>query len=276
MLRLTDANYPPSQPPRDEAQGRLALVQALARARRLGRQVQAAEDLYAIPDEEHAFRLMLDVAQATGWERRGWKIAATNPSLQRKLRTQGPVCGATFSRFHQPAPACLRRDELLDPIIECEFFFTLASPLPPRAQAYAESEVAAAVAAVTAGIEVAECRYPRHALPAAWYVYADGFASGRYIHGPAVPDWKLRLEAGVGVTLWRNGQRLGQGSSKDVMGHPLRSVHWLANRLRAAGVPLNAGDVISSGSCNILAPARAGDHYMAEFDGVGKVLLDVI
>ncbi len=219
---------------------------------------------------------MLDVAQATGWERRGWKIAATNPMLQQKLRTRGPVCGATFGRFHQSAPAVLRRDELLDPIIECEFFFTLAQPLPPRVLAYAEDEVAAAVGAVNAGIEVAECRYPRLALPPAWYVYADGFASGRYIHGPAVPAWRARLDAGVGVALWRNGRPMGQGRSSDVMGHPLRAVHWLANRLREAGVALNAGDVISSGSCNILAAARAGDHYVADFEDVGEIVLDVV
>lgn len=277
MRQLTDPVLPPGAagaPPDSARRGEL--VRTLAQARRQGRQVQGVEAIYAIDDEEQAFRLMLDVALAVGWERQGWKIAATNRMLQRKLRTQGPVCGATFRRFHQRAPAVLRRDELLDPVIECEFFFTLGKPLPPRTCVYGEDEVAEAIGAVHAGIEVAECRYPRKALPAAWYVYADGFASGRYIHGPAISDWRARLDQGIDVTLWRNGQRLGRGSSNDVMGHPLRSVHWLANRLRTAGVPLRAGDVISSGSCNILAAARAGDRYMADFGGVGSVVLDMV
>lgn len=276
MRQLTEPAHPPGLESPDEPARRRAFVQTLAQARRLGYQVEGAEAIYAIDDEEDAFRLMLEIAREVGWERQGWKIAATNPALQRKLRTQGPVCGATFRRFHLRAPAVLRRDELLDPVIECEFFFTLGASLPPRAAAYAEDEVARAIAAVHAGIEVAECRYPRKALPAAWYVYADGFASGRYIQGPELSDWRVRLDQGIDVTLRRNGQRLGQGSSHDVMGHPIRSVHWLVNRLRAAQVPLRAGDVVSSGSCNILAAARAGDRYTAEFGGVGTVVLDVV
>ena len=276
MPRLTDPDIFPDAAALREEEGRGALIRMLAQARRLGRQVQGVQDLYVIGTEEQAFQLMLDVAREVGWERRGWKIAATNPLMQQKLRTNGPVCGATFSRFHQSQPAVLRRDELLDPVIECEFFFTLGLSLPPRSAPYGEDEVEAAVAAVNIGIEVAECRYPRHALPTAWYVYADGFASGRYIHGPTLPRWSSRLDAGIGVTLLRNGQTLGQGSSNDIMGHPLRSVLWLANRLRVAGVGLRAGDVISSGSCNILASARAGDHFQAQFHGVGSVTLDVI
>lgn len=251
-------------------------MRILAQARQLGHQVEAAvETIYAIRDEDEAFELMLDVACAVGWERRGWKIAATNALLQRKLRTRGPVCGATFSRFHQQAPAVLSREELLDPVIECEFFFILGESLVPRSRPYTEDEVAQAIAAVHAGIEVAECRYPRKALPAAWYVYADGFASGRYIHGPPLDDWRSRLAQGVDVALQCNGSYIGEGSSRDVMGHPLRAVHWLANRLRACRVPMRAGEVISSGSCNILAAARAGQRYVAEFAGVGHVVLDV-
>ncbi|MEN4918530.1 fumarylacetoacetate hydrolase family protein [Achromobacter spanius] len=271
---MTDAAAFPHAPPDHER--RRALVHTLAQARRLGRQVQDVEDLYPIAGEEQAFRLMLDVAREVGWERRGWKIAATNPLLQQKLRTKGPVCGATFSRFHVPAPAILRRDELLDPVIECEFFFTLGQALPPRPLPYAEDEVAAAVSAVNLGIEVAECRYPRRALPSAWHVYADGFASGRYLHGPVLPRWRARLDAGIGVTLLRNGVPLGQGSSHDVMGHPLRAVVWLANRLRLAGIALHVGDTISSGSCNILASARAGDRFTAQFHGAGDVCLEVV
>lgn len=276
MPRLTDPDIFPEAAALREEEGRGALIRTLAQARRLGRQVQGVQDLYAIGTEEQAFQLMLDVAREVGWERRGWKIAATNPLMQQKLRTKGPVCGATFGRFHQSAPAVLRRDELLDPIIECEFLFTLGQPLPPRPTAYGEDEVEAAVTMVNIGIEVAECRYPRHALPPAWYVYADGFASGRYIHGSALPQWRSRLDAGIGVTLLRNGQALGRGNSNDIMGHPLRSVVWLANRLREAGIALRAGDVVSSGSCNILASARAGDKFEADFHGVGMVTLDVV
>lgn len=253
-----------------------ALIHMLVHARAKRYQVSGAEALFELTSEAAAFDIMVDVASALPWRQAGWKIAATNTMLQKRLRTTGPVCGITFEPFHVAHPAVLTRDELLDPVIECEFFFVMGADLPSKTTPYSTEEVTQAVQEVRIGLEVAECRFPRFNLPAPLYVYADGFASGHYIHGVAVADWQERLQAGIDVTLMRNGQPHGQGSSMDVMNNPVHAVTWLSNWLRARSMGLRAGDVVSSGSCNILASARAGDHFVAHFSDIGQVALTIL
>lgn len=251
------------------------LVQALAQARASGRQVTDVERLFEINDEVAAFEIMVDVAESLAWTQSGWKIAATNARLQERLRTAGPVCGITFAQFHTLQPATLARRALLDPVIECEFFFVIDQNLPPKMAPYTLDEVASAVRDVRIGIEVAECRFPHKQLPAPLYVYADGFASGRYIHGASVPDWHRRLQDGIDVTLIRNGKVHGRGSSRDVMNNPLHAVTWLANWLRKRSMGLRQDDIVSSGACNVLAAARTGDEFLAQFADVGDVAVEI-
>lgn len=251
------------------------LVRVLADARKHGQQIENMEGLENLETEEQAIEVMRQVADMLGWERRGWKIAATNSILQQKLRTSQPVCGITFSRHYTTSPATLPRHTLLDPVIECEFFFTMAQALPPRQDDYTTEEVSQAVGSVHIGFEIAECRFPRRKLPSSLYIYADGFASGHYVIGTSVNDWPSRLRCGVPVMLSRNGDALAEGISCDVMGNPINAVAWLANRLNRVGLGLQAGEVISSGSCNILVPGRQGDHFIALFGDIGTVELSL-
>lgn len=249
------------------------LVNALVAARRDGHQIEEVSQLERVDTEDEAYTVMLQVAQALGWTPAGWKIAATNADLQRRLRTTQPVCGITYLRHVREHPATLRHDELLDPIIECEILFVLGKSLPPRAQPYSEDEVAMAVDSAHIGIEVAQCRFPRKRLPDPLYIQADGFAAGHYISGAPIPDWRNSMLNGIEVVLERNGEAVAQGSTNDVMGNPLHAVTWLSGRLNQLGWGLRAGDLVASGSCNILVPGRAGDAFQARFAGFGNVSL---
>ena len=112
-----------------------------------------------------AYAVNQAVAERLGWEPLGWKIAGTTDAMRGKLQLDGPIYGRTFRRFACTSPARFKAAELLDPLIECEFFVTLARDLPPRDEPWTLPETIEAIAEVHAGIEVAECRYPRKALP---------------------------------------------------------------------------------------------------------------
>jgi 2-keto-4-pentenoate hydratase len=49
------------------------------------------------------------------------------------------------------------------------------------------------------------------------------------------------------------------------------AVAWLANKVAAFGVTLEAGHVIMPGSCTRMIPVAAGDVVTAEFDQLGSV-----
>lgn len=251
------------------------LVRALAHARDSGTQLRGADPSWSLRDAREAERAMLNVAQHLGWERLGWKIAATNAAMQQRLGTTHPVFGVTFARHLHASPACLPAAGLMDPVVECEFFFRMGRDLPARDRPYGFDEVADAVADVHIGIEIGECRFAADCLPGPLFLMADGFGSGRYVAGARLGDWRSILQRPVAVTLQRNGIERGRGSSADVMGHPLAPVVWLSTQLQGLGQHLRTGELISSGSCNIMARGRAGDRFVARFDGIGEVLLEL-
>jgi 2-keto-4-pentenoate hydratase len=244
-----------------EARARLTAL--LTAARREGRQI---EDLPAalVPDTpEEAYRIQDAVSAALGWNTLGWKIAATTKETQARLRMTEPILGRSFAQFLHSSPARLRHTELLDPIIEPEVFLRLGRDLPPRAGGWTRDAVAEAVAAATAGIEVAECRFPTANLPPPNAILADGCANGRYVLGPTLPP-RPDL-ATLPVTVSVDGAVRRTGSTAEAMGDPLRALAWLANRRNAMGDALREGQWISTGTCAGMLPAQPGTAVVARF-----------
>ncbi|MBR0682931.1 hydratase [Roseomonas eburnea] len=242
----------------------------LASARREARQLDAlpAELLPATSEDGYAVNGL--VAELLGWETLGWKIAGTTAAMREKLRVAVPIYGRTYRRFAVASPARLAHAELLDPLVESEFFVTLARDLPPRDRPWTMAEVIDAVGAVQAGIEVAECRFPMAKLPPLPAILADGSASGRYVFGDPIRGWREGL-AGIAVTLEVDGAPRRQGSGAEVMGDPLAPLLWLAEERRRWGDGLKAGETVSTGSTTGMFPVRAGQQVRAVFGDLAEV-----
>ncbi len=249
------------------------LADLLAAARRDARQIAALPPDLALPrtiDEGHAVNQL--VAARLGWEPLGWKIAGTTAAMREKLRVAAPIYGRTFRRFACRSPARFRHGDLLDPLVECEFFVTLAADLPARDTPWTMAEVTEAVGAVHAGIEVAECRFPMAALPALPAILADGSASGRYVFGDPIAAWRAAGLAGMAVRLEVDGAPRRHGTGADVMGDPLAPLLWLAEeRRRRWGDGLRAGETVSTGATTGMFPVRAGQQVRAVFGDRAEV-----
>jgi len=63
------------------------------------------------------------------------------------------------------------------------------------------------------------------------------------------------------------GKRLGGGKGSDVLGQPLNAVVWLAGALRAQGLALQPGQLVSLGSFSALLPPRPGLQVTARYEG---------
>lgn len=249
----------------------ISLSQALTHARQYKKQITLLSSTWNLKNKFDAIHTMQEVAQQLAWPRLGWKIAATNTELQKKLHTTHPVFGITYRPFLVSSPATLNHDELLDPIIECEFAFELAADLPKKSTPYTFNEIVEKVKHAYLCIEVAECRFSINSLPSSLYLMADGFASGWYILGTSINDWQDKLQKGVDVSLYRNQRLHSTGHSSDVMGHPLNPLIWLANELHSHQTYLKKGELISTGSCNILSKARKGDTFTATYEDIGTI-----
>lgn len=246
------------------------LAALLATARREGRQIAELPPGLIPADAEAGYAIADAVAALLGWEILGWKIAGTTAAMQAKLGVAEPIHGRAYRRFAMASPARLPHASLLDPLVECEFFVTLAADFPTRPGPPAMAELRAAIGQVQAGIEVAECRFPMHALPPLPAILADGAASGRYVFGDPIPDWQAGLAA-IPVVLEVDGAPRRHGSGADVMGDPLLPILGLAEARRRRGDILRAGQVISTGSCTGMLPIRAGQHVRARFGDAALV-----
>ena len=67
-----------------------------------------------------------------------------------------------------------------------------------------------------------------------------------------------------------NGTRVGAGTGADVMGHPFEALTWLANHAAASGQPLQAGDVVLTGSVVETKWVEPGDRVLVAIEGLGE------
>ncbi len=81
--------------------------------------------------------------------------------------------------------------------------------------------------------------------------------------------------ANVKCELFHDGKKLKDGASSEVLGNPLKSLHWLVEKLESQGMPLQAGQRVSSGTF-LLPESLKNGNWKATFDmGLGAVFLKV-
>lgn len=253
-----------------------ALVDLLYEARSDARQVVLPPSL--TPQTRDAgiaiHNLVARRLASSGWEPLGYKIAGTTPAMSSKLGVAEPIYGRTFRKHAYVSPTTLEIDQLLDPLVECEFFVTLGKDLPFRKEPWTFEEIVDAVATVHAGIEVAECRYPMKQLPGTPGILADGSAAGRYIYGDEIKDWKSSL-ADMEVVLEIDGKPRRRGKGTDVLGHPLNPIVWLANERQRWGDGIKQNEMISTGSMTGMFHMKGGGHSVRAVYGGGQATVQV-
>ncbi|MEE9589634.1 MAG: fumarylacetoacetate hydrolase family protein, partial [Hyphomicrobiaceae bacterium] len=68
-----------------------------------------------------------------------------------------------------------------------------------------------------------------------------------------------------------DGEQVASGTGALVMGHPLNALAWTVSKLGAIGLALEAGQIVTTGTCTGVNFVKAGQHAVANFGGLGKV-----
>jgi 2-keto-4-pentenoate hydratase len=204
---------------------------------------------------------------AAGREQSGWKVGATSRAILDQQGLTEPLFGYLLAVGEMESDATIDYDSLLGPAFECELCFTLATGLiGPDVTADQARE---AVATVHPAIELVEERIDL-SLDLN-IVIADNIQQWGYVLGRGVPLdadldlCKVKLEVSV------NGDVCGTALGSEVLGDPIHSVVWLANKLSEFGMALRPGDRIMSGSFTVQFPLRHVAAVTAIFDSVGSV-----
>ena len=206
----------------------------------------------------------------------GWKIAATSAAGQSHIGVDGPLAGRLLAEraFFSGAQIELAPNRMR--VAEPEFAFRVGRALAPRAEEFSLDEVLDAMDAVLPALEVPDSRFADFAKVGAAQLIADNACAHEFVLGePAFADWR-QLDLArhrVHATLRGKGARAEQrdGIGANVLGDPRIALTWLVNELSSFGVTLNAGAIVTTGTCMAPLAVEPGDRIEADFGVLGTI-----
>ncbi|WP_109524583.1 MULTISPECIES: 2-keto-4-pentenoate hydratase [Nocardia] len=243
----------------------------LADAMRSGVPVSPVRDLIGRDDVALAYAVQqLGTARrlASGARLVGRKIGLTSPAVQKQLDVDQPDFGVLFADMDVTTTPVADRPVLLQPKVEAEIAFILASDLDSdRLDA---TTVRAAVHHAVAALEIVDSRIENWDISFGDTV-ADNASSGWFVLGART--WSLDDIDPVDVTMQMSidGALASTGAGEACMGDPLNALAWLARTARTFGEPLRAGEIVLSGALGPMAPLYPGSHVHADLGIAGTV-----
>ncbi|HAV29039.1 MAG TPA: 2-keto-4-pentenoate hydratase [Saprospirales bacterium] len=198
----------------------------------------------------------------------GKKIGLTSIKVQEQFGISTPDFGILFDDMEVLNGLSLPISEVMQPKIEGELAFVLGGSLDNDKLTIVD--IINSIDYVLPSLEIVGSRIENWNIRIADTV-ADNASASHYVlgHTPKMLDDIDIVNCKMNMTI--NGELKSSGSGKDCLGSPLNAVLWLARKMQAVGQPLQAGELILSGSLGPMVVVNAGDHVEAEFEGLGSV-----
>lgn len=198
----------------------------------------------------------------------GHKVGLSSLAMQQMMGVDEPDYGHLLSDMELAPDRPVDPSRFCYPRVEVEVGFVLGEALP--GEGCTEEDVLDATEAVVPAIELIDSRIRDWRIGLVDTI-ADNASSAGFVLGPErVKPRDLDLR-GIDATLRRNGEVVAEGRSDAVLGNPVTAVAWLARKVAAFGVRLEAGHVVLPGSCTRAVDVRPGDEFVADFSGLGTV-----
>jgi 2-keto-4-pentenoate hydratase len=202
----------------------------------------------------------------------GWKVGAATPAIMAERGLDEPIPGPLFGPRVYAGGAVLPAADFPAAKLETEFAFRTQAELPPRAEAYEATELAA-VSELLAAFDLTQSRYSE--APDDLAEIADSGNSGGAVIGTSIPDWRDRDLTRITVELSVDGGAPVPTYSGNRRRDPLDVFTWLVNSLSRRGIGLPAGAVVLTGSLTEPHPVAPGSNAVARFAGGAEVRMSI-
>lgn len=225
-------------------------------------------DAYAIQQAWIAIKV------AEGRTVKGHKIGLTSKAMQSALNIDEPDSGILLDDMFFADGGLVPSDRFIGTRVEAELAFIMKRRLSgPNCTMF---DVLNATDFVVPALEILDTRIERvdpvtKSTRKIFDTIADNAANAGIVLGgrPLRPgDADLRW---IGALCYRNGQMEETGLAAGVLNHPATSVAWLANKIAANGLALEAGQVVLAGSFIRPIETRKGDTIQADYGAWGTV-----
>jgi 2-keto-4-pentenoate hydratase len=223
-------------------------------------------------DRVEAYAIQTRLADLSGQDIVGWKIAATSLAGQKHIRVDGPLAGRLLRErvLESGATVSLAGNQMR--VAEAEFAFRFRHDLAKRQHSYSMDEVLNAVESLHTAIEVPDSRFDDYTVVGAPQLIADNACACWFILGPPAPvNWRELDLSQHRVEGYRNLKHAASGSGANVLGDPRIALTWIANELSEFGDGLLAGHIVTTGTCITPIPVEPGDQVRMDFGVLGSV-----
>lgn len=151
--------------------------------------------------------------------------------------------------------------------IEAEFIFVLAEDVPADKTAWTFEEAAAVVESLRVGVELAGSALPDINRLGPPVVVSDYGNNAGLILGPVIADWQQRSMDDLTCETFIDGVSVGTGRASSIPGGLLAALSFALSRCARRGLPLRAGQYVSTGAATGIHDIVAGQHARVEFPG---------
>ena len=219
-----------------------------------------------------AYQIQREIVELSEDRVGGWKIAATGPAGQKMLNVDTPLAGRLLARTIHSSAARLPLTTNRMRVVEVEFAFRMRAALPSRDAPYSQEEVLSYVDTLHPALELPGSRFFDTKVVGASQLIADNACADLFVLGDASTDaWReIDLSAHPG-TLSLNGEVVAEGSGAAVLGDPRIALTWLVNELSIHGEGLEAGEIVTTGTCVPPKKVQPGDHVVGNLGALGSV-----
>jgi 2-keto-4-pentenoate hydratase len=198
----------------------------------------------------------------------GYKAALTSKAMQRQVGIDEPILGTLLGSRTYPQETPLSLGQFMVPTLEPEVAVLLKRDL--TGPGVTPLDALAAIEGYLPALEIGDIRTGDNVRSLQQTILCNTFNGGHIFGAPlAAPSGiDLRRE---GMVLYVNGEMAGSATAAEVLGDPINSVVFMANKLGEIGQGLQAGMVLMTGSIVASVKLKAGDEVLAAFTRLGEV-----
>lgn len=207
----------------------------------------------------------------------GWKVGRIPDAWLARMgeeRLVGPIFADQVQMAVPEAPSSFPVIDGGFAAVEAEFVLRLSADAPPNKIAWTDAEALALVDALWVGVELAGSPLPRINDLGPAVVVSDFGNNGGLVLAQEVPEWRQRLAAS-GHTLRCataiDGVVVGRGGADEIVGGLCAALRFALARCARRGMPLRAGQWVSTGAATGIHDIRAGQSARITFDGICAV-----
>jgi 2-keto-4-pentenoate hydratase len=198
----------------------------------------------------------------------GYKVGLTSKAVQERLGIAHPVWGVLLASMLLPDGTVVTLPYAARPIVEADLLVTVKDEAIN--QATTVEEVARHLSDLKPFIELPDLMTGEGQALDEIVITAINVGARLGVQGPPLPMTPEIAAALPGMTVRMAGPDgpLLEAPGAAVLGHPLNSVLWLIQALKAEGKALRAGDVVSLGSFGPPQQPIGGGTFSVTYDGL--------